>query len=292
MNGRSGDDGDSAPKSWLDRLAQLLSREPRDLEELLGLLRHAEQRQLLDAEALSMIEGVMQVSNSHVREVMIPRAQMVVVERDWPLQRIVQVVVESGHSRLPVVGETHDQVEGILLAKDLLRHCALAPGGPLQLGKILRPAEFVPESKRLNVLLREFRTSRRHMVIVADEFGGVAGLVTIEDVLEEIVGEIDDEYDESPDVQIVAQADGQYHVHALTPIETFNARFGSRFSDQECDTIGGLVMQELGRLPKRGERVEVQGFCFTVLRADNRRIYLLGLTPAASAGAVAAIAPK
>ena len=291
-----GDNPDASSKpgqrSWLDRLTQAFSGEPRDQGELLELLRDAQRRALLGAEALGMIEGVMQVASMQVRDVMIPRAQMVVVEDDWPLEGILRVVIESGHSRLPVVAESHDRVQGILLAKDLLRYFAQGSGQPLRLGEILRPAKFIPESKRLNVLLREFRASRLHIAIVADEYGGVAGLVTIEDVLEQIVGEIDDEYDTAEDATIVAQPDGQYLVQALTPIEDFNAYFGSRFSDEEFDTIGGLLMRELGRLPKRGEQVDVEGYPFTVLRADNRRVHLLRLAPTAAAGPADVADPK
>ncbi len=225
-----------------------------------------------------MMEGVLQVSQMKVRDIMIARAQMVVLEHDWPLDRILEVVIDSGHSRLPVVGENRDEVLGTLLAKDLLRYFARHQEEPLALTTLLRPAKFIPESKRLNVLLREFRLSRLHMAIVIDEYGGVAGMITIEDVLEQIVGEIDDEHDVDDDVYIRAQDDGNYVIRALTPIEEFNEYFGAHLSDEEFDTVGGLVLNQLGRLPRRGEQVVVEGFHFSVLRADNRRIHLLTLS--------------
>ncbi len=264
-------------KSWFGRLGQALLGEPRDQNELVELLRDAEQRDLLDAEALSMIEGVMQVADMKVRDIMIPRAQMVVVDNDWPIDEILRVAMESGHSRLPVVGENRDEVQGILLVKDLLRFFADAERRPT-LRDFLRPARFIPESKRLNTLLREFRVSRIHMAIVIDEYGGVTGLVTIEDVLEQIVGDIDDEHDAEDDSFVRAHGDGHYMVKARTPIEDFNEYFGTDFSDEEFDTIGGLLMQKLGRLPRRGDRVDVDGLQFEVVRADNRRVHLLGLT--------------
>ncbi len=270
--------GSTSHRSWLERLGQALLGEPRDRSELLDLLRDSQRRELIDAEALSMIEGVMEVAEMKVRDVMIPRAQMVTLQSDWPLQRILAVVIESGHSRLPVVVETKDEVIGILLVKDLLRHFAGGNGEAVDLRQFLRPAKFIPESKRLNALLREFRVSRLHMAIVLDEYGGVAGLVTIEDVLEQIVGEIDDEHDVDDDVYIRDLGSGRYVVKALTPIEDFNEFFGSALSDEEFDTIGGLVTNRLGHLPKRGEYVDVDGYYFNVIRADNRRVHLLGLT--------------
>ncbi len=269
----------SGQRSWLERLGQAICGEPKDQQALLELLHDAQCRDLLDVEALGMIEGVLQASEMQVRDIMIPRARMVVIEQDWQLDRILAEVIESGHSRLPVVDENHDQVLGILLAKDLLRFYASGSGEPLKLSDYLRPARFIPESKRLNVLLREFRISRLHIAIVVDEYGGVAGMVTIEDVLEQIVGEIDDEYDVADDDPIHTQPDGSFLVQALTPIDEFNDYFKAEFSDDEFDTIGGLVMHELGRLPSRGEQVDVAGYPFTVLRADDRRIHLLRLEP-------------
>ncbi len=248
-------------------------REPEDREQLLALLHSAFERNLLDADALSIIEGALQVSDMPVREVMIPRAQMDVIDIDDPLEKIVQTALRTAHSRFPVIGENRDDVIGILLAKDLLR---LMSGDDDSLRDMLRPAVFIPESKRLNVLLREFRASRNHMAIVVDEYGGVAGLVTIEDVLEQIVGDIEDEYDfdESAD-NIRADQTGRYRVKAATEIEDFNEVFGTAFEDDDYDTVGGLVIHQLGRLPKRGEVVQIDALRFTVLRADSRRVHTL-----------------
>jgi magnesium and cobalt transporter len=265
----------SVQRSWLERLSHALLGEPRDREELIRLLRDAEQRQVLEADALAMIEGVLQVSRLRVRDVMIPRAQMVVVERDATLDQMLPVVVESAHSRFPVIGENRDEVVGILLAKDLLAYCADGRRQAFNVRDILRPAVFIPESKRLNVLLRDFRTKRNHMAIVVDEYGGVAGLVTIEDVLEQIVGEIADEHDVDEDSYIVRYEEGVYRVKALTPIEDFNEYFGSGFGDEEFDTVGGLVLQGFGRLPAVGESLVLGAFQFKVLHADSRRVHLL-----------------
>jgi magnesium and cobalt transporter len=241
------------------------------------LLRDAQQRELLDTEALTMMEGVMRVSETQVRDVMIPRAQMVVLEHDWSLERLIAAIVESGHSRLPVIGDNRDNVIGILIVKDLLAH-AFDRREDFHLEALLRPARFIPESKRLNVLLKEFRGNRLHMAIVVDEYGGVAGLITIEDVLEEIVGEIDDEHDIEDDTANIRPQGDAFLIKALTPIEEFNARFQATFSDERADTIGGLMMMELGQLPKGGESVKLGRFCLRVLRADNRRIHLLEMT--------------
>ena len=276
MNEESSESGHH--RSWLERLSFALLGEPKTREELLELLRDAQQRDLLDMDALAMMEGVMQVSEQQVRDVMIPRSQMGVVERDWSLERLLAEVIESGHSRFPVIGASRDEVVGILIVKDLLRYFAQG-ASPFRIEDILRPAKFIPESKRLNVLLREFRSTRLHMAIVADEYGGVAGLITIEDVLEEIVGEIDDEYDiNRPPDFIRPQGERQFLIQALTPVEEFNDYFSTRFSDDRANTIGGLVMMELSHLPKRGEMVELDGFQLRVLRADNRRLHLLELT--------------
>ena len=264
--------------SWLERLSLALMGEPKDRDGLIELLRDAEQRKLLDPEALKMMEGVMRVSETQVRDVMVPRAQMVVLEQDWSLERLIAEVVESGHSRFPVIDESRDDVLGILIVKDLLIH-AFDRREDFDLRSLLRPAKFIPESKRLNILLNEFRANRLHMAIVVDEYGGVAGLITIEDVLEEIVGEIDDEYDtlEGEVVFIRRQGDA-YIVKALTPVEDFNQYFQAELSDERADTIGGLVMMELGRLPKSGDVTDLDRFHFRVLRADNRRIHLLEMT--------------
>jgi magnesium and cobalt transporter len=272
------DQSDSGHRSWLERLSFALLGEPKDREELLELLRDAQQRDLLDMDALAMMEGVMHVSEKQVRDIMVPRGQMIVVEHDWSLERLLAEVIESGHSRFPVVGESRDDVLGILIVKDLLRYFAQGAGVFL-LQNILHPPKFIPESKRLNALLKEFRSTHLHMAIVVDEYGGVAGLVTIEDVLEEIVGEIDDEHDIDEDDNFIRQqGEREFTIQALTPVEEFNERFGTHFSDVKADTVGGLVMMELGHLPKRGEMVNVDQFQFRVLRADNRRVHLLELT--------------
>jgi magnesium and cobalt transporter len=264
--------------SWLERLGLTLTGEPKDRADLIDLLRDAQQRALLDPEALKMMEGVMRVSETQVRDVMIPRAQMVVLEHDWSLERLIAEVVESGHSRFPVIDESKDNVIGILIVKDLLIH-AFDRREDFDLRALLRPAKFIPESKRLNILLNEFRANRLHMAIVVDEYGGVAGLITIEDVLEEIVGEIDDEHDalDAENAFIRRQGDA-FIVKALTPVEDFNSYFQAELSDERADTIGGLVMMELGRLPKGGEMADLGRFHFQVLRADNRRIHLLQMT--------------
>ncbi len=242
------------------------------------MLRAAARGGMIDADALSMIQGVLRVSDLQVRDIMVPRSQMVVLERDSAPQELLPAVTESGHSRFPVIGDDRDQVVGILLAKDLLRYYVDGGVGSFDIREVLRPAAFVPESKRLNVLLKEFRASRNHMAIVVDEYGGVSGLVTIEDVIEEIVGEIADEYDTDEDQTIRREGDRQFAVQALTRVQEFNEYFGSRFSDEEYDTIGGLVMQQFGRLPRRGEAVTMEGLEFKVLRADRRRIDQLRVT--------------
>ena len=265
-------------RSWLERLSFALLGEPKDREQLVELLRDAQQRNLLDPDALAMIEGVLQVAEMQVRDIMVPRAQMVAVERDAQLDTILPVVTESAHSRFPVIGDNRDEVVGILLAKDLLAYCGPDGVKDFSVRDILRPAVFIPESKRLNVLLKEFRASRNHMAIVVDEYGGVAGLVTIEDVLEQIVGEIVDEHDIEEDAYIKKHNDNVYAVKALTPIEEFNNYFSSSFSDAEFDTIGGLVMHRFGRLPRRGDVISIDRFRFKVLNADSRRIHLLQMT--------------
>ena len=254
---------------------QRLRREPQDKAQLLELLRDAKQRSVLDTDGLSMIEGVLQVSDLRVRDIMIPRAEMVYIRRDDPLDAILNVVVESAHSRFPVIGEDKGDVIGVLIAKDLLAFCSNENRRPFILRDLVRSAVFVPESKRLNVLLKEFRSSRSHMAIVVDEYGTAAGLVTIEDVLEQIVGEIDDEHDYDEGAFIYRRSANEYTIKARTSIEDFNAYFGCELSDEEFDTIGGLVVHAMGRLPKGGERVRVEGFRFTVKRADSRRVHLL-----------------
>ena len=246
--------------------------------ELTDDLREAGGRGLIDADALTMIEGVLGVADLQVRDIMVPRSQMVVLDRNDTPEKVLPVIVESGHSRFPVIGEDRDQVVGLLLAKDLLRYFSEGGRDNFDMRDLLRPTVFVPESKRLNVLLKEFRVSRNHMAVVVDEYGGVSGLVTIEDVIEEIVGDIADEYDIEEDQTIRRESERQFAVHALARIEDFNEYFGTSFSDEEFDTIGGLVMHQFGRLPKRGEAVTIGGIEFKVLRPDRRRIDLLRVT--------------
>ena len=267
----------SSRPSLLERLSSLLTREPEDREQLVELLHSAFERNLLDADALSIIEGAMQVSDMSVRDIMVPRAQMDTLDVDSPLDAIVKRVVDTTHSRFPVIGDNKDDVIGILLAKDMLK---LFAGEDLSLRDMLRPAVFIPESKRLNVLLREFRISRNHMAMVVDEYGGVAGLVTIEDVLEQIVGDIEDEYDWDEDSDnIRPDQNGRYRVKATTEIEDFNEAFSTAFDDEEYDTVGGLIIRKLGRLPKRGEIVILDNMRFQVLRADSRRVHTLLVEP-------------
>jgi magnesium and cobalt transporter len=266
--------GRSTKPTLLERLSAFLSREPDDREELLRLLHGAFEHKLLDADALSIIEGALQVSEMTVRDIMIPRAQMDVVSIEDEPEQFIPFVLETRHSRFPVIGENKDDVVGILLAKELLNYYA----NPeiFELHDTLRPVVFVPESKRLNVLLRDFRANRNHIAIVVDEYGGVSGLVTIEDVLEQIVGDIEDEYDfDEAEDNIIAEANGRYRVKAQTEIAAFNEKFGSELSDEEFDTVGGLVLKAFGRLPKRGETTTVDKFRFRVVRADSRRIYTL-----------------
>jgi magnesium and cobalt transporter len=258
---------------WLKRLTQGLATEPQDRQELLGVLREAGERGLMDADALTMLEGVLEVADLKVRDIMVPRAQMVFVRRSDPPARILPVVVESGHSRVPVMDEDRDDIVGILLAKDLLRLSIQQQRERFDIREYMRPAVFVPESKRLNVLLKEFRRNRNHMAIVVDEYGGVAGLCTIEDVIEQIVGDIDDEFDVEDDQNIRRDAERQFTVRGVTRIDEFNEYFGAHLSEEEgVDTIAGLIMKQLGRLPRRGESVNIDGFDLRVLRADRRRV--------------------
>jgi magnesium and cobalt transporter len=259
---------------WLKRITQSMTGEPRDLAELIEHLREASERGLFDGDALVMLEGVLAVADMQVRDIMVPRSQMVFVGRDESPENLVELVVESGHSRFPVIGEDRDQILGILLAKDLLRLQVEGDEG-FEIREYMRPVSFVPESKRLNVLLKEFRRSHNHIAMVVDEYGGVCGLVTIEDVIEQIVGEIDDEHDVEEDQTIRKERPREFTVRALTPVAQFNSYFGKKFSDDEYDTIGGLLMQEFGRLPRRGETIKVDGLEFRIVRADRRRIDLL-----------------
>ncbi len=259
--------------SWLERLGALLMREPEDREQLIELLHSSYERNLLDADALAMIEGVLQVSESQVRDVMIPRAQMDVVDINDPPEKFLPFVIATAHSRFPVIDKDRDDVIGILLAKDMLRYYA---GEETNVRAMLRPAVFIPESKRLNVLLKEFRSNRNHIAIVVDEYGGVAGLITIEDVLEQIVGEIEDEFDfDEAEDNIIRDRHGRYRVKALTEIDDFNETFGTTFSDEAFDTVGGLIVNHFGKLPKRGDSIVLEGLRFLVLRADSRRLHSL-----------------
>lgn len=262
-------------KKWIERLKLLLSNEPQNREQLLELLQNAESHQVLDTESLRMMEGVLQVSNMKVRDIMIPRSQMTTIDRQATIEQILPIAAEYEHSRYPVTGDHRDEIIGILLVKDLLPFL-FKKTLDFKLEKFLRPVVFIPESKRLNVLLNDFRVNHNHMAIVVDEYGGISGLVTIEDVLEEIVGEIEDESDtDDPNAQIKKVGDRQYTLKALTSIETFNVFFNTNFSTQEFDTIGGLVMNRLGHLPKRGESLVIDQFRFKILHADSRRIRLV-----------------
>jgi magnesium and cobalt transporter len=267
-------DSDTPPKpSWLERLSALLMREPEDREQLIELLHSAYERNLMDADALAMIEGVLQVGEMQVRDIMIPRSQMDVVDINHTPEQFLPQVIEAAHSRFPAVNGEKDDVIGILLAKDLLR---LQAGEEESIRSTLRPAVFIPESKRLNVLLKEFRASRNHMAIVVDEYGGVAGLVTIEDVLEQIVGDIEDEYDfDETEDNIIRDKTGRFRVKAATEVADFNTVMGTRYSDEDYDTVGGLVISRFGHLPKRGEVIEFDGLKVQVLRADSRRVHTL-----------------
>ena len=270
--------GGSSKPCWATRIKQALTPLPTDTEQLLDTLRAVQHKNLFDSDALAMIEGVLQVDDMQVRDIMIPRSQVVVLEREASPDVLLHAIVESGHSRFPVIGESRDDVIGILLAKDLLLYAFERTDDRLNVRDILRPAIFVPESKRLNVLLKEFRSSRNHMAIVVDEYGGVAGMVTIEDVLEQIVGEIEDEHDVEEEDTIRKHSEVHYTIKALTPIEDFNEYFRLSLSDEEFDTIGGLVIHQIGHLPKRGERIVIGNLLFKILRADSRRVHMLQLT--------------
>ncbi len=262
-------------RGLLKRIGQLLTGDISNKTQLIEVLRSAKSRSVISSETLSMIEGVMEVTDMQVREVMVPRSQMTVIERDASADEILACIVDSAHSRFPVIGETRDNIEGIILAKDMLNFFAKEDHSALDLREYLRPAVFIPESKRLNVLLRDFRSNRNHMAVVVDEYGGVAGLVTIEDVLEEIVGEIEDEHDLEEDSMITSHGEGVYTVQALTELQEFNDFFQSSFKSNKFDTIGGIVMNAFGHMPQRGEEIEVDDFQIKVIRADDRRIHSL-----------------
>ena len=268
---------DRIERNWLDKLVQRLTPEPKDREHLLELLHGASEKHVIDADALSIFEGALRVSDMQVREIMVPRAQMVCVRTGDSLEEVLATVIQSAHSRFPVVGESKDDVKGILLAKDLLPLLLEAQDKRFDINSLIRPVQVVPESKRLQVLLREFREKRSHIVIVIDEYGGAAGLATIEDVLEEIVGDIEDEYDRE-DKFVRHIRDQEYAIKALMPIDEFNVQFGTRLPDDEYDTIGGLVTNSFGYLPQPGEEVVINGVHFSVNKADSRRVLSLRMT--------------
>jgi len=267
------DDNDSL----IYKVRRLLKNEPDSRDDLIDLLDEERWLEVLGKQEMRMLKGVLQVSQMQVREVMIPRSQMVVLYRDSASDDLLRTVIESGHSRFPVIGEDRDEVVGILLAKDVLKFFVESPGEAMNLAGMLRPTTFIPESKRLDTLLQEFRSSRNHMAIVVDEYGGTSGLLTIEDVLEEIVGEIDDEHDPHETAQIEQQS-GHWNVMALTRIDEFNEYFSSSLGDEDYETIGGLIMRGFGRLPRRGESISLNGFRFKVVQADRRRIHRLEVT--------------
>ena len=263
-----------ASKSWLERLSQALGSEPSSRSELIDLLRASQERELIDADALKIIEGALTVADKQVREIMIPRSQVVFIKAEQKPSEFLPVVIGSGHSRFPVIGEGEDEILGILLAKDLLPLALNDRENSFQLKSSLRSHASIPESKRLDVLLQEFRAARNHLAVVYDEYGGVSGIVTIEDVLEQIVGDIEDEYDFEEKGSINEHNDGTYSVRALTDIEDFNEYFETNLSTEEFETVGGVVTHAFGHLPSRGEEVQIDKFCFKVLNADGRRVHL------------------
>lgn len=278
MSRDSEDNGSDSVPGWIERLGRAFGGEPRSREGLIEVMRDMSEQALIEPYTLAMLEGALKVSEQQVRDVMIPRSRMIVVRSGSSVNEILPVVIESGHSRFPVVGEDRDEIKGILLAKDLLRLFANDPG--VRLSDLPRPPIFIPETKRLNILLREFRVSKNHMAIVVDEYGGVSGLITIEDVLERIVGDIDDEHDPI-EVQDIRPLDGnRYAVQALTHIEDFNEKFDTEFADDEYDTIGGLVIAEFGRLPESGETIQIDKWRFKVTSADDRRLRVVEVSPA------------
>jgi magnesium and cobalt transporter len=274
----SEDNSSSGHKSWLEKLAQAFAQEPKTRKELFELLREANRNKLLDNDALAIVEGAIQIADLQVRDIMIPRSQMICIKACQTPEEFLPAIIDAAHSRYPVIGENNDEVLGILLAKDLLP-LILKKTSDFDLRSLLRHCNFVPESKRLNVLLKEFRANHNHMAVVIDEYGGVAGLVTIEDVLEQIVGDIEDEHDVEEDSYIRPLPTGDYIVKALTPVDDFNDFFNSGFSEDEFDTIGGVVMSAFGHLPKRNETIEVDHMRFRILNADSRRLHLLRITP-------------
>ena len=264
----------AAQKSWLEKLSQALASEPSSRSELIDLLRASQERELIDVDALKIIEGALTVADKQVREIMIPRSQVVFIKADQKPSEFLPVVIGSGHSRFPVIGEGEDEILGILLAKDLLPLALNDKESAFQLKTSLRSHASIPESKRLDVLLQEFRAARNHLAVVYDEYGGVSGIVTIEDVLEQIVGDIEDEYDFEEKGSINDNNDGTYSVRALTDIDDFNEYFDTSLSTEEFETVGGVVTHAFGHLPSRGEEVQIDEFCFKVLNADGRRVHL------------------
>ena len=277
MNEDPGSTSGPAHRSWWDRLGHMFSGEPRNRKELIDELRTAQANGLMSIDTLTMVEGAIKVTELSVDDVMIPRAQIVMLSAEAPLHDILETVVESGHSRFPVHGEDKDDILGILLAKDLLRF--VGNGDHFDIASVLRPAVLIPESMRLNVLLAEFRHTRNHMALVVDEYGGVAGLITIEDVLEQIVGEIDDEHDDEEEPKLMhEQSGGGWVVSALTPIADFNEQTGASFSDEEFDTVGGMCTSEFGHLPEVGEEIVIGDYLFHVTEADDRRVQAFRVT--------------
>lgn len=272
----SNDEENPKPRSWLERLSAMIAREPQNQEQVMEILRDAEDRDVLSSEKLGMIERILQVSEMQVREIMVPKAKMILVNKDSTLDEVLAIVIESGHSRFPVMDNNEEKIIGVLLAKDILKHTWKKESNDFNISKIARPPIFTSQSKRLDILLREFRVNHNHLDIVLDEYGHVAGLVTIEDVLEQIVGEIEDEYDfDEEDVYIKKLADESFIVKAQTPIEEFNHYFHTKLDEEDFDTIGGIISQQFGHLPKRGEHIKLQGLRFKILHSDNRRVYLL-----------------
>jgi magnesium and cobalt transporter len=266
-------DNGGSTQGWLERLLGVFSSEPQNQKQLLDLLKNLQSDELIGADELFMIEGVLQVSGMQVRDIMIPRGQMVVLEHSISFTEIIEIITESGHSRFPVIDEDKDDVVGILLAKDLLQ-LSIENTEPFEFNEYIRPASFVPESKRLNVLLKEFRQNRSHMALIVDEYGGVSGLVTIEDVLEQIVGKIDDEHDDGDEIDIQHHGDNRYSVRALTPLQDFNDFFKTDFINDEIETIGGYLLGHIGHLPERGELLALENLTFKVLSADSRHVHL------------------
>ena len=266
-------DNGGSTRGWLDKIVNIFTGEPQNQKQLLELLKNLQSHELLGADELTMIEGVLQVADLQVRDIMIPRGQMVVLDQEDSLPEIIEKITESGHSRFPVIDDDKDDVVGILLAKDLLQQ-SLDQDENFEIREFIRPASFIPESKRLNVLLKDFRVNRSHMAMIVDEYGGVSGLITIEDVLEQIVGKIDDEHDEDEEVDIQPHGASHYSVRALTPLPDFNEYFDTEFESEDVETIGGYLLGHIGHLPERGETIALDNLTFKVLNADSRQVHL------------------